>query len=74
VPVRNAFIETFNGSLRDELPNGELFIGILDARRKLEAWRRDHDQNRPHSPIGDPTPVEFATRVRAGTQTEREGS
>lgn len=44
----HAFIESFNGRLRDELLNGELFMGILDARRKLEAWRRDYNQNRPH--------------------------
>jgi len=52
-PVENAFIESLNGRLRDELLNGELFMGLLDARRKLEAWRRDYNQNRPHSSIGD---------------------
>jgi putative transposase len=36
-PVENAFIESFNGRLRDELLNGELFMGLLDARQKLEA-------------------------------------
>jgi putative transposase len=68
-PVENAFIESFNGRLRDELLNGELFMGLVDARRKLEAWRRDYNQNRPHSSIGDLTPVEFATKFRTGTQT-----
>ena len=58
--VENAFIESFNGRLRDELLNGELFMNLLDARRKLEAWRRDYDQNRPHGSIGDPD----AGRVR----------
>jgi putative transposase len=73
-PVENAFIESFNGRLRDELLNGELFMGLLDARQKLEAWKRDYNQNRPHSSIGDLTPVEFANQVRAGPQTIREVS
>ena len=73
-PVENAFIESFNGRLRDELLNGELFMNVLDARRKLEAWRRDYNQNRPHSSIGDLTPLEFANQIRTGTQTQREVS
>ena len=73
-PVENAFIESFNGRLRDELLNGELFMNLLDARRKLEAWRRDYNQNRPHCSIGDLTPAEFANQIRTGTQTNREVS
>jgi len=73
-PVENAFIESFNGKLRDELLNAELFMGLLDARQKLEAWRRDYNQNRPHSSIGDLTPVEFANQIRTVTQTISEVS
>lgn len=73
-PVENAFIESFNGRLRDELLNGELFMNLLDARRKLEAWRRDYNQNRPHSSIADLTPVEFGNQIRTGTQTTSEVS
>jgi putative transposase len=73
-PVENAFIESFNGRLRDELLNGELFMGLLDARQKLEAWRRDYNENRPHSSIGDLTPVEFANQVRTETHAIREVS
>ncbi len=73
-PVENAFIESFNGRLRDELLNGELFMGLLDARRKLEAWRRDYNQNRPHSSIGDLTPLEFANQIRTEAQTVSEVS
>ncbi len=73
-PVENAFIESFNGRLRDELLNCELFMGLLDARRKLAAWRRDYNQDRPHSSIGDLTPVEFATQIRTETQTISEVS
>ncbi len=68
-PVENAYIESFNGRLRDELLNGELFMGLHDARQKLEAWRRDYNQNRPHSAIGHLTPVEFANQIRTEAQT-----
>jgi putative transposase len=66
-PVENAFIESFNGRLRDELLNGELFMGLLDARQKLEAWRRDYNQNRPHGSLGELTPDEYANQVRTET-------
>jgi putative transposase len=63
-PVENAYIESFNGRLRDECLNAELFLDLPDARQKLETWRRDYNENRPHSSIGDLTPVEFANAVR----------
>jgi putative transposase len=68
-PVENAYIESFNGRLRDELLNSELFMGLHDAREKLEAWRQDYNQNRPHSAIGHLTPVEFANQFRAEART-----
>jgi putative transposase len=60
----NGYIESFNGRLRDECLNAELFSDLLDARAKLDAWRRDYNENRPHSSIGNLTPVEFANKVR----------
>lgn len=66
-PMENGFIESFNGKLRDECLNAELFSDLVDARRKLEAWRRDYNEERPHSSIGNLTPVEFAATVRAET-------
>ena len=63
-PTENGYIESFNGKLRDECLNAEIFLDLVDARRKLEAWRRDYNENRPHSSIGNLTPVEFATSVR----------
>ena len=66
-PTENGFIESFNGKLRDECLNAELFLDLIDARRKLEAWRRDYNEERPHSSIGNLTPVEFARTVRAET-------
>ncbi len=59
-PVENGYIESFNGRLRDECLNGEIFFGVTDAREKLERWRRDYNERRPHSSLDDRTPVEFA--------------
>ncbi|EDZ45654.1 transposase [Rhodobacterales bacterium Y4I] len=52
-PQQNAFIESFNGSLRDELLNEELFDTLDDARRKLALWRYDYNNVRPHSSLGN---------------------
>jgi putative transposase len=62
-PVENGYIESFNGRLRDECLNGEIFFGLADAREKLERWRRDYNEHRPHSSLGDRTPEEFAVNV-----------
>lgn len=62
-PVENGFIESFNGRLRDELLNAELFSDLVDARKKLEAWRRDYNGNRPHSALSGMTPTEFAEQM-----------
>ena len=59
-PVENGNIESFNGGLRDELLNAELFSDLVDARKKTEAWRRDYNGNRPHSALSGMTPTEFA--------------
>ena len=59
-PVENAFVESFNGRLRDECLNDHLFFSIDDARRKLEVWRIDYNTNRPHSSLGDMSPREYA--------------
>jgi putative transposase len=61
-PVENAFIESFNGRLRDECLNTSLFLSLTDAREKLEAWRLDYNQRRPHSSLGDLTPAEYVDR------------
>ena len=43
------YIESFNGRLRDECLNGEIFFSLSDAREKLERWRCDYNQKRPHT-------------------------
>ena len=59
-PVENAFIESFNGRLRDECLNEHWFLGLDDARRTIEAWRCDYNAARPHSALAYRTPDEFA--------------
>ena len=62
-PQQNAFIESFNGSLRDECLNEEIFDSLDDARRKLALWRYDYNNVRPHSSLGNQTPAEARRAV-----------
>jgi putative transposase len=59
-PVDNGYIESFNGRLRDECLNVETFLNLADVRDKLERWRQDYNQVRPHSALADRSPEEFA--------------
>src|SRR5579864_8831184 len=59
-PVENGYIESFNGRLRDECLNVEVFLDLADAHSKIERWRCDYNQQRPHSSLADRTPQEFA--------------
>ena len=59
-PWQNAWIESFNGRLRDELLNSWRFDSLLEARVIIEGWRCDYNANRPHSAHGELTPTEFA--------------
>ena len=58
-PVENSYIESFHGRLRDECLNVEVFFGLSDARDKLEHWRQDYNEVRPHSALADRAPAEF---------------
>jgi len=59
-PWENAYIESFNGRLRDELLDGELLTSLAEARWLIEAWRCEYNQRRPHSSLGYLTPAAFA--------------
>jgi putative transposase len=59
-PVDNAFIESFNGTLREECLNEHWFLSLREAKREIEAWRIDYNEVRPHSSLGNLTPSEFA--------------
>jgi putative transposase len=61
-PTQNAFIESFNGKLRDEGLNETLFSSLAEARETLEAWQEDYNTQRPHSAPGNTTPGEFAEK------------
>jgi transposase InsO family protein len=56
-PWENGYIESFNGKLRDELLNGEIFDTVLEARVLLERWRKHYNQQRPHSSLGYKPPA-----------------
>jgi len=59
-PTDNPFIESFNGSLREECLNTNWFMSFEDAKKKIETWRQDYNHFRPHSSLADVPPVLFA--------------
>jgi putative transposase len=59
-PTDNGLIEAFNGRLRAECLNENWFMNMDDARKKVEAWRRHYNEERPHSALGNLAPREFA--------------
>ena len=63
-PTDNCFVETFNGSLRDECLNVHWFETIDEARAKIEAWRVEYNESRPHQALKDLTPAEYAGLAR----------
>jgi len=58
-PVDNAFVEAFNGRLRDECLNASWFTSLDDARHVIESWVKDYNEERPHSALGGLTPMEY---------------
>ncbi len=61
-PTDNPFIESFNGSFRDECLNVNWFLSLDDAVRKIEIWRIDYNIDRPHSSLGEVPPRTFLAR------------
>jgi putative transposase len=70
-PVENGYIESFNGRLRDECLNVEVFFSLADARRKLAIWLYDYNHHRPHSALADRTPAEFAAICNGGNDGDK---
>ena len=66
-PTDNAFIEAFNGRFRAECLNTHWFLSLADTREKLEAWRRDYNEVRPHSAIGNITPISLLNHEGASS-------
>lgn len=65
-PTQNAFIESFNGRFRDECLNDHWFTSLNHARQLIAEWRRDYNEQRPHSSLGYRTPAERAAEHRKG--------
>ena len=59
-PWENGYVESFNGKLRDELLNRELFLSLEEARWVIDRWRLDYNHHRPHSALEYQTPAAFA--------------
>lgn len=67
-PTQNAFAESFNGKMRDELLNESLFMGLDHARELVAAWAKDYNTARPHSSLGDLTPAAYAAGFSSDPQ------
>lgn len=73
-PVQNAFIESFNGKFRDECLNEHWFVTLQEAQIVIEAWRREYNEERTHSTIGDVTPMEFIKNHQHRPQAAQEST
>ena len=62
-PIENAVIESVNGRFRDECLNAQVFVSLHDARQKIDAWRIDYNEHRPHGSLGNLTPREFTEQA-----------
>jgi|SRR5579863_219343 len=65
-PTQNARVESFHGRVREECLNLSWFQNLFDARRKVAVWRKQYNEERPHSSLGYKTPKEFAEAQAAG--------
>ena len=63
-PAENGHIESFNGRLRDECLNQNWFVDLAEAKEKIELWRKDYNEVRPHSSLGYLTPMEYINQLR----------
>jgi len=68
-PTDNALIESFNGRFRDECLNVNWFLSVDDARKKIEAWRREYNSFRPHSSLGNLTPAQFREQFQVSQKS-----
>ena len=68
-PWENGYVESFNGKLRDELLNGELFLSLAEARYVIDEWRLDYNHRRPHSSLNWQTPAAYAAGLKQADGT-----
>ena len=62
-PNQNAYVESFNGRLRDECLNEHWFPTLLHARTEIERWRREYNEERPKKSLGGLTPAAYAQQL-----------
>jgi transposase InsO family protein len=72
-PNQNAYVESFNGRLRDECLNEHWFVSLAHARTVIEAWRREYNEERPKKALGGLTPAQYARQLMANTSTVTAG-
>lgn len=68
-PNQNAYIESFNGRLRDECLNEHWFVSLAHARAIIEAWRREYNEERPKKALGGLTPSAYAKQLARKSAT-----
>jgi len=64
-PTDNAYIESFNARLRQELLNASWFLSLADAQARMEAWRKEYNEQRPHTALKNMTPKEYLEQARS---------
>jgi putative transposase len=69
-PMQNAYIESFNGTFRDECLNENVFTSLAHARQKIATWKTEYNEYRPHSSCGRVPPAEFAVAHREATRSQ----
>ena len=68
-PWENGYIESFNGKLRTQFLNGEIFDTLLEAKVLIERWRREYNEIRPHSSLGNRPPAPAAVQPEGSGAT-----
>lgn len=67
-PQQNPFVERFNGTMRDEVLNGETFHTLLEARVVIAEWVIEYNERRPHRGLGMKAPLAFARAAKVGSE------
>ena len=68
-PWENGFIERFNGTLRDELLNREVFSSLNEAKTLIENFRQEYNRTRPHSSLKYAAPLSFISSFQQNTSS-----
>ena len=69
-PIENAFIESFNGRLREECLSQHWFADLQEVRAALTSWRSDYNESRPHTSLGGLAPAEYVAKLLAESALE----